>query len=82
MLSAVALSFLGGMLIERVVIRPVEGGEPLALVIVTLGLLILINSLAGWIWGFNNRSFPSLFGDGSVDVGDVRSTSSRSGSSP
>jgi branched-chain amino acid transport system permease protein len=71
-LSAVALSFLGGMVIERVVIRPVEGGEPLALVIVTLGLLILVNSLAGWIWGFNNRSFPSMFGDGSVTIGDVR----------
>jgi branched-chain amino acid transport system permease protein len=70
-LCAVALSFLGGMLLERAVIRPVEGGEPLALVIVTLGLLILLNSAAGWIWGFNNRSFPSLFGDNSVDVGSV-----------
>src|SRR3954451_1431506 len=71
-LAAVAISFLAGMLIERAVIRPVEGGEPLALVIVTLGLLILINSAAGWIWGFNNRSFPSLFGDSSFDVGSVR----------
>jgi branched-chain amino acid transport system permease protein len=70
-LCAVALSFIGGMLIERVIIRPVEGGEPLALVIVTLGLLILLNSAAGWIWGFNNRSFPSLFGDKSVDLGSV-----------
>src|SRR5215207_2588293 len=32
------LSFIGGMVIERVVIRPVEGGEPLVLVIVKLGL--------------------------------------------
>jgi branched-chain amino acid transport system permease protein len=71
-LASVAISFLGGMLIERAVIRPVEGGEPLALVIVTLGLLILINSAAGWIWGFNNRSFPSLFGDSSFGVGSVR----------
>jgi branched-chain amino acid transport system permease protein len=70
-LCAVALSFAGGMAIERAIIRPVEGGEPLALVIVTLGLLILVNSAAGWIWGFNNRSFPSLFGDGSFDVGSV-----------
>jgi branched-chain amino acid transport system permease protein len=70
--SAVVLSFLGGMLIERTLIRPVEGGEPLALVIVTLGLLILVNSLAGWIWGFNNRSFPSMFGDDSVTIGDIR----------
>ena len=32
--------------------------------IVTLGLFILLNSLAGWIWGSQNRGFPSLFGDG------------------
>jgi len=66
------LSFAGGMAIERVIIRPVEGSDPLALVIVTLGLLILLNSGAGWIWGFNNRAFPSMFGDGRVDIGGVR----------
>ena len=60
------------MVIERVIIRPVEGGEPLVLVIVTLGLLILLNSGAGWIWGFGNRSFPSLFGNDSIDVAGVR----------
>jgi branched-chain amino acid transport system permease protein len=63
-----ALAFAGGMMIERTVIRPVEGGEVLTLVIVTLGLYIFINSLAGWIWGFGNRAFPSLFGDGSFDL--------------
>jgi branched-chain amino acid transport system permease protein len=67
-LATLALSFLGGMLIERTIIRPVEGGEVLTLVIVTLGLYILVNSLAGWIWGFGNRAFPSMFGDGSFDV--------------
>src|SRR3954449_1905014 len=39
LVSALALSFVGGLLIERVIIRPVEGDEPLTLVIVTLGLL-------------------------------------------
>ena len=63
-----ALAFAGGMVIERAIIRPVEGGEVLTLVIVTLGLYIFINSLAGWIWGFGNRAFPSLFGDGSFDL--------------
>ena len=29
------------------------------LVIVTLGLFILVNSLAGWIWGFDNRALPA-----------------------
>ena len=72
LLGALVLSFVGGMLIERLVIRPVEGGEVLTLVIVTLGLYILVNSLAGWIWGFGNRAFPSLFGDGSFDLAGVR----------
>jgi branched-chain amino acid transport system permease protein len=66
--GTLGLSFLGGLLIERVVIRPVEGGEVLTLVIVTLGMYILVNSLAGWIWGFGNRAFPSVFGDGSFHV--------------
>jgi len=71
-LLTLVLSFAGGMAIERVIVRPVEGSDPLALVIVTLGLLILLNSGAGWIWGFNNRAFPSMFGDGRVDIGGVR----------
>ncbi|MGH2969945.1 MAG: branched-chain amino acid ABC transporter permease [Solirubrobacteraceae bacterium] len=71
LLATLGLSFVGGMLIERVVIRPVEGGEVLTLVIVTLGLFILVNSGAGWIWGFGNRSFPSLFPDDSVEIAGV-----------
>src|SRR5215204_278295 len=71
-LATLAISFAGGMLIERVIIRPVEGGEVLTLVIVTLGLYILTNSAAGWIWGFGNRAFPSVFGDSSFDVAGVR----------
>jgi branched-chain amino acid transport system permease protein len=71
LLATLGLSLFGGMLIERVIIRPVEGGEVLTLVIVTLGLYILVNSAAGWIWGFGNRSFPSLFPDDSVDIAGV-----------
>ena len=71
LLGTLVLSFLGGMLIERLIVRPVEGGEVLTVVIVTLGLFILINSGAGLIWGFGNRSFPSVFGDGTLTVAGV-----------
>ena len=71
LLGALAGSFIGGMVIERVIIRPVEGQDPLTILIVTLGLFILINSLAGWIWGFNNRGFPRALPDGSADVAGV-----------
>lgn len=70
-LGAIALSFLGGMIIERVVIRPIEGRDALTLVIVTLGLFITVNAAAGWIWGFGNRGFPSLFSDERLEVGGV-----------
>jgi branched-chain amino acid transport system permease protein len=71
LLATLVLSFIGGMVIERVIIRPVEGGEVLTLVIVTLGLFILTNSGAGWIWGFENRGFPSIFPDSSVSLAGV-----------
>jgi branched-chain amino acid transport system permease protein len=70
-LITLVLSLLGGMVIERVVIRPVEGAPELTLVTVTLGLFILVNGLARWIWGSNNRGFPSLFPDGTVEVGGI-----------
>jgi branched-chain amino acid transport system permease protein len=72
LLAALAASFAGGMLVERVIIRPVEGEDPLTILIVTLGLFILVNSAAGWIWGFNNRGFPRALPGGSTDIGGVR----------
>jgi branched-chain amino acid transport system permease protein len=72
LLSTLALSFVAGVVIERGLIRHFEGGETLTLVIVTLGLFILLNSLAGWIWGFGNRSFPSLFSDDVATIGGVQ----------
>jgi branched-chain amino acid transport system permease protein len=71
-LTTLGISFLAGMAVERSLIRHFEGGETLTLVIVTLGLFILLNSLAGWIWGFENRAFPSLFSDDTVTIGGVR----------
>lgn len=57
----VACAFLGGMLIERIIIRPVEKASALALVIVCIALLIILNSLAGWIFTYEIREFPSPF---------------------
>ena len=72
LLVTFVLSFLGGMVVERVLIRPVEDADQLTILIVTLGLFILINSAAGWIWGFENRSFPSIFPDGSTEIAGIR----------
>jgi branched-chain amino acid transport system permease protein len=71
-LTVLGVSFIAGMAIERLLIRHFEGGPELTLVIVTLGMFILLNSLAGWIWGFENRGFPSLFPDDTATIGGVR----------
>ena len=55
------LAFIGGIVIQRVVIRPVERAPVLTLVIVTLGLATLLNGLAGFLFGYIPRSFPSPF---------------------
>jgi len=44
------VSFIGGMLIERIVIRPVENAPVLAAVVVTIGLLLIFNASAGWLF--------------------------------
>jgi branched-chain amino acid transport system permease protein len=69
-------SFAAGALIERLVIRPVAQSSPLAIVIVTIGLFLAINAAAGWKWGYDGKSLPSLFPDDRWDVGgvDIRSS--------
>jgi branched-chain amino acid transport system permease protein len=65
------LSFLGGAAIERTLIRPVEHRPEIAIVIVTIGLLIALNGLTGWIWGAEVKAFDSPFPNESWEVGDV-----------
>ncbi len=67
----VAAAFVGGLVIERVVIRPVEGAPILAIVIVTLGLLVILTSVAGWIYSYIQKPFPSPFSDKPIKLGNV-----------
>lgn len=67
-LLTLVASFVGGVLLERLVIRPVEGQAELTIVIVTIGLFILVNALAGFIWSFMIREFPSPFPFVNVDL--------------
>ena len=60
-LLTVGLSFVLGVVIERVVIRPVENSPVLAVVVVFIALLVIINSVTGWIYTFTIKTFPSPF---------------------
>jgi branched-chain amino acid transport system permease protein len=69
--ATLAIAFLGGVAIERTLIRPVESAPPLTVVILTIGLLIGINGATSWIWGGAARRFPSPFPQTPIHVGGV-----------
>jgi branched-chain amino acid transport system permease protein len=62
-LVTLTVSFLAGLAIERAIIRRVESGPVLAAVVVTIGLLLIFDSLAGWLFSYTVREFPSPFSD-------------------
>jgi branched-chain amino acid transport system permease protein len=69
--ATLVLSFLGGVAIHRVVIRPVESGSVLRVVVVTIGLLVTINGFILWRWGGEPRLLESPFGNGTVEFGGI-----------
>ncbi len=64
---AMAISAAVGAAIERVLIRPFDPTDHLPVVLITLGIFLLLNSIAGYIWNFNPRPFPSMFPNGADD---------------
>ena len=69
--ATLAIAFVGGLVIERVVIRPVENAPILTIVIVCIGLLVILNSLAGWIYSYIQKPFPSPFPEKPFKIGTV-----------
>jgi branched-chain amino acid transport system permease protein len=58
---AIVFGLVQGVVIQQVVIRPLIGGPVLSAMIATLGLNVVLNSVAGMIWGHQTYTFPSPF---------------------
>lgn len=58
---AILFGLVQGIVIQQVVIRPLIGSPVLSAIIATLGLNIVLNSVAGLIWGHQTYTFPSPF---------------------
>jgi branched-chain amino acid transport system permease protein len=69
--ATLVASFVGGVGIHRLVIRPVERGSVLRIVIVTIGLLVAINGFVIWQWGGEPKQLKSPFGVRTFEVGGV-----------
>src|SRR5438105_1214004 len=69
---ALALGLVMGAVVERVLARPVESAPPLNVIILTLGLLLLLEAVAPMLFGGNIRSFPPAFSIVGLQVGSSR----------
>jgi branched-chain amino acid transport system permease protein len=76
---ALAAGLVLGAVLERSVVRPTMRRPQLNAVIVTIGLLIFIEGLAGIIYGGQYRSFPPAFSITGLKAGSVALGVSRNG---
>src|SRR5580704_4382855 len=68
-LAVLVIGFVLGALVERVLIRPLQGKSELNPVIVTIGLLVVLEGIAGAIYGNASRGFPAAFSQSGLVVG-------------
>jgi branched-chain amino acid transport system permease protein len=61
--AAIVISFVIGVLIERILMRPLANAPVLSSVGVFVGLLLVVNSLSGWLFDYTIKQFPSPFPD-------------------
>jgi branched-chain amino acid transport system permease protein len=59
--ATVVVSFIGGVVIERAVVRPFAKAPVLASIIVFIGLALIFNAFAGWLYGYSVTSFDTPF---------------------
>lgn len=69
--GAIIFAFLFGMAVERIFLRPIQGGPLISLMIMTLGLFMVMNGAAGWVWGFDPVSFPRAVSGRPIWIGDL-----------
>ena len=70
-ICAVVLSFAMGVLIERLILRPLHSAPVLSIIVVFIGLLAIFNSMAGAIWSYLIKEFPTPFPKSSFGIAGV-----------
>ncbi|MEO6022790.1 MAG: branched-chain amino acid ABC transporter permease [Burkholderiales bacterium] len=60
-----------GMLIERLILRPMIGEPVISVIMVTLGLSSVLKAVVQGIWGTDTRPFPEIFPATPVQIGPL-----------
>jgi len=60
--ATLVVSFMAGIIIERALFAPIHNAPVLSHVVVFIAMFAILNSLAGFIWDYNVKTFPTPFG--------------------
>lgn len=71
LLSAVAVGFAMGALIERAVLRPLAGQPTLAIVMATVGIGLILKGIVGLAYGPDQRQLPELLPRKPIFIDDI-----------
>jgi branched-chain amino acid transport system permease protein len=72
LICALAIGLLFGGVVQFVLIRPIQNKSPLNAIILTFGLLILLEGIAGAIWGSTTRTYPAPFSESGQKLGNTQ----------
>jgi branched-chain amino acid transport system permease protein len=74
LISTIVLSGFMGVILERVVVRPIMNAPIFSIVIATIGASTVLRSAAGIIYGYDVLPLPTIFSKDPVRLGVLRFT--------
>ena len=70
-LATLAVMGVIGMTLERLLLRPMIGEPPFAVLMLTIGLGFILRAVAGAIWGYEDKTLSTPYGGGVARWGEI-----------
>jgi branched-chain amino acid transport system permease protein len=70
--GAIAVAIVLGLVVERLILRPLVGEPTISVIMVTIGLAQVLGALVQIIWGTHPHAFPGFIPDDTVDIAGAR----------
>lgn len=71
LLMTLVFSAILGLVVERLVVRPIQNAPVISVIMATIGLSSLLAGAVHMIWGHQTRVFPPIFPPTPVEIGGV-----------
>jgi branched-chain amino acid transport system permease protein len=75
--GAIGVAIVLGLLIERLILRPLIGEPTISVIMVTIGLAQVLGALVQIIWGTQPHPFPEFIPDDAVSIAGARTGENR-----